>query len=209
MKPRIHQVLFDFDGVLAHYRHAVRIAHLAARAGCEHEHVRNVLFASGLESEYDSGAIDTATYLRRLGDGLGAVIDEDAWIASRMAGSTAIDDVLVRIAALHPDVAMGVLTNNGALMTRAIPRIVAPVAARIEGRVLTSGGLQRRKPLPSTFIHALELLGWEPATTLFVDDLFTNVQGAREAGLHAETVTDARSLGKALKRYVFGPQTGW
>jgi len=209
MKPRIHQVLFDFDGVLAHYRHEVRVAHLAARAGCEHEHVRNVLFASGLESEYDSGAIDTATYLRRLGDGLGAVIDEDAWIASRMAGSTAIDDVLVRIAALHPDVAMGVLTNNGALMTRAIPRIVAPVAARIEGRVLTSGGLQRRKPLPTTFIHALELLGWEPATTLFVDDLFTNVQGAREAGLHAETVTDARSLGKALKRYVFGPQTGW
>ena len=32
MKPRIRQVLFDFDGVLAHYRHEVRIAHLAAHA---------------------------------------------------------------------------------------------------------------------------------------------------------------------------------
>lgn len=209
MKPRIHQVLFDFDGVLAQYRHEVRIAHLAAHAQCEHEHVRSVLFTSGLESEYDSGAIDTTTYLRRLGDAIDAAIDEETWIASRMAGSTAIDDVLIRIAAIHPDVAMGVLTNNGALMTQAIPRIVAPVAARIEGRVLTSGGLQRRKPLPSTFTHALDLLGWDAATTLFVDDLFTNVQGARDAGLHAETVTDGRSLGKVLKRYVFGPQTGW
>jgi putative hydrolase of the HAD superfamily len=209
MKPRIHQVLFDFDGVLAHYRHEVRIAHLAARAGCAHERVREVLFASGLETEYDSGAIDTAAYLGRLGDGIGATIDEDTWIASRMAGSTAIDDVLARIANLHAEVAMGVLTNNGAMMAQAIPRIVAPVAARIEGRVLTSGGLQRRKPAPATFLHALERLGWEPATTLFVDDMFTNVQGARDAGLHAETVTDARSFGKALKRYVFGPQTGW
>jgi len=209
MKPRIHQVLFDFDGVLAHYRHEVRIAHLATHAQCDHEQVRAALFVSGLETEYDSGAIDTATYLRRLGEGIGASVDEDAWIASRMAGSRAIDDVLARIATLHTDVAMGVLTNNGALMAQAIPRIVAPVASRIEGRVLTSGGLQRRKPAPSTFAHALDVLGWDATTTLFVDDLFTNVQGAREAGLHAETVTDARSLGKALKRYVFGPQTGW
>lgn len=209
MKPRIHQVLFDFDGVLAHYRHEVRIAHLAMHARCEHEQVRTALFVSGLETEYDSGAIDTATYLRRLGEGIGASVDEDAWIASRMAGSTAIDDVLARIATLHADVAMGVLTNNGALMTQAIPRIVAPMATRIEGRVLTSGGLQRRKPAPSTFTHALDVLGWDAGSTLFVDDLFTNVQGARDAGLHAETVTDGRSLGKALKRYVFGPQTGW
>lgn len=209
MKPRIHQVLFDFDGVLAHYRHEVRIAHLAAHAGCDHEHVRTTLFVSGLETEYDSGAIDTATYLRQLGDGLGATIDEETWIASRMAGSTVLDDVLARIATLHADVVLGVLTNNGALMTQAIPRIVAPLASKIEGRVLTSGGLRRRKPAPSTFTHALDLLGWDAASTLFVDDLFANVQGAREAGLHAETVTDARSLGKALKRYVFGPQTGW
>ena len=209
MKPRIRQVLFDFDGVLAHYRHEVRIAHLAAHAGCEHARVREVLFVSGLETEYDSGSVDTDTYLQRLGEGIGAAIDEDAWIASRMAGSTAMDDVLTRIATLHADVAMGVLTNNGAMMMQAIPRIVAPLAARIEGRILTSGGLQRRKPAPATFTHALELLGWDAASTLFVDDKFTNVQGARDAGLHAETVSDARSFGKALRRYVFGPQTGW
>lgn len=209
MKPRIRQVLFDFDGVLARYRHEVRIAHLAAHAGCAHERVREVLFASGLETEYDSGRLDTATYLGRLGDGLGAAVDEAAWIASRLAGSTADDSVLERVAALRADVPLAVLSNNGALMAQAIPRVVAPLAARFGDRVLCSGGLRMRKPDPATFAHALGLLGWEAETTLFVDDLFANVQGARAAGLHAETVTGARSLGKALKRYAFGPQSGW
>ena len=94
MKPRIHQVLFDFDGVLAHYRHEVRIAHLAAHAGCASERVREVLFVSGLETEYDSGTIDTAAYLGRLGEGLGAMVDEDTWLASRMAGTNAARDGL-------------------------------------------------------------------------------------------------------------------
>ena len=208
MKPRIRQVLFDFDGVLAHYRHELRIAHLATHAGCEHERVREVLFASGLETEYDSGTIDTAAYLRRLGDGLGAAVDEATWIESRIAGNAADDDVLAQIASLHADVSLGVLTNNGALMTRVIPRIVAPVAARFGDRVLCSGTLRMRKPDPATFAHALGLLGWEAGSTLFIDDLFANVQGARQAGLHAETIIDARSLGKALKRYAFGPRAG-
>lgn len=209
MKPRVGQVLFDFDGVLARYRHEARIAHLAAHAGCDPEQVRGVLFASGLESEYDRGEIGTAAYLDRLGQGLGAPIDEDTWIASRLAGSLVDAAVLERVAALHADVQLGVLTNNGALMARAIPKVIAPVAARFEGRVLCSGELRMRKPDPATFSLALQRLGWEATTTLFLDDLFSNVQGARQAGLHAETVTNPRTLGKALRRYAFGPQLGW
>jgi len=209
VKPRIGQLLFDFDGVLAHYRHEARIAHLAAHAGCDPARVHAVLFASGLETEYDCGAIDTATYLVRLSEGLGATISKEAWMASRVAGSTVDAGVLERIAALHADVALGVLTNNGALMARAIPQVIAPVAARFEGRVLCSGSLKMRKPDTATFAHALERLGWQAGSTLFVDDLFTNVQGARQAGLHAETVTGARMLGRVLKRYAFGPQIGW
>jgi len=37
--------------------------------------------------------------------------------------------------------------------------------------------------------------------TLFVDDLFVNVQGARAAGLHADTVVDARSMRTVIRRY--------
>ncbi len=201
MKPRIRQVLFDFDEVLARYHHEKRIAHLAAFAGCGHERVREVLFTSGLETEYDGGAIETATYLGRLGDGIGRTVDEEAWIASRLAGSIADATMLERVAALDASLALGVLTNNGALMARAIARIIAPVFHRLDGRVLCSGALRMRKPDPAIFTRALELLGWDAATTLFVDDSFANVQSARRTGLHAETVTDAKSFGRVLKRY--------
>ena len=44
-------------------------------------------------------------------------------------------------------------------------------------------------------------LGSEPARTLFVDHLFRNVQGARAAGLHADTAWHAQSLRRVLRRY--------
>ena len=201
MTPRIRQVLFDFDEVLARYRHEARIAHLAAFAGCGHERVREVLFASGLETEYDGGAIDTARYLGRLGEGLGKAVDEERWIASRLAGSVADAAVLARVAALDAELALGVLTNNGVLMLQAIPRILAPVYPRFEGHVLCSGALRVRKPDPAIFAQALDLLGWEAAGTLFVDDSFANVQAARKAGMQADTVVDARSLRRVLKRF--------
>lgn len=199
--PRIERILFDFDGVLAHYHHEQRIAHLAGYAGAEHERVREVLFTSGLETEYDGGRISTALYLSHLGEGIARAIDEDTWIASRMAGSHADPAVMEQILALDAGLELGVLTNNGLLMAQAIPRIVAPIHPRLEGRVLCSGALQLRKPEPRIYTLALEHLGWDAARTLFVDDVFANVQGARSVGLHAETVTDAASLRQVFKRY--------
>ncbi|MGY1458276.1 HAD-IA family hydrolase [Luteimonas sp. A534] len=201
MRPRIRQVLFDFDGVLARYEHHLRLGSLAGHAGCDPGHVHEALFASGLETEYDSGLVDTATYLGRLGDALGCTIDEKAWLASRRACTAADADVLARVASLDAALRLGVLTNNGPLMERAIPGIIAPVSRRFEGRVLTSGSLAMRKPDPRTFLAALERLGWDTGGTLFLDDKFANVQGARRAGLHADTVSDARSLRRVLGRY--------
>jgi FMN phosphatase YigB (HAD superfamily) len=201
VKPRIRQLLFDFDGVLARYDQALRLASLASHAGCTPARVHEVLFASGLETEYDSGLADTGDYLGRLGAGLACTVDEDAWLASRLACTVADADVLACVAALDETLALGVLTNNGPLMAHAIPRIAAPVAHRLEGRILVSGALSVRKPDPAAFARALERLGWEAGTTLFVDDKFANVQGARRAGLHADTVADARSLRRVLKRY--------
>ena len=204
MRPPVARILFDFDGVLAAYRHGPRIASLAGWAGCTQQAVREALFASGLELEYDVGAIDTARYLDRLGAGIGRPVDEATWIAARMAGSVAEEPMLDRVAALDCALELAVLTNNGVLMERAIPRILGRVAARFGGRVLCSGALRARKPDPAVFARALDQLGWPVAGTLFVDDTFANVQAARRFGLHAETVKDARSLGRVLRRYTLG-----
>ncbi len=96
---------------------------------------------------------------------------------------------------------VAVLTNNGPLMAQAIPRIIPALFPALENRVLCSGMLGGRKPQVDVYAQALARLGARAAATLFVDDLFVNVQGARRAGLHADTVRDARSMRRVLVRY--------
>ena len=96
---------------------------------------------------------------------------------------------------------LAVLTNNGALMAQALPTLLPELFPALQGRVFCSADFGLRKPAPEVFLRTLEALGVAPSRTLFVDDLFANVRGARAAGLHAETVRDGRGLGKVLKRY--------
>ena len=67
--------------------------------------------------------------------------------------------------------------------------------------VLCSATLGVRKPDPAVYRAACTALHCEPARTLFVDHLFRNVQGARTAGLLADTAHHTQSLRKLLKRY--------
>lgn len=201
VRPRARRLLLDFDNVLARYRREVRVAHLAAHAGTRFSRVWQALYESGLEARYDAGQVATADYLRELGEGIGAAVDEQAWLEARLAATTADARVLARLLALDPALPMAVLTNNGELAARVVPRVAGPLAPRLEGRVLCSGSLGGRKPDPRVYLLALERLGWSAADTLFVDDLFSNVQGARAAGLHADSVRDARALGRVLKRF--------
>lgn len=201
MRPRARQLLLDFDNVLAHYQRGQRVARLAAYAGASFERVWQALYDSGLEARYDAGQVATADYLRGLGQAIGAAVDVQAWLEARIAATRADPQAVARLLAVDPGVPMGVLTNNGALMAQAIPRIVAPLYPRLHGRVLCSGSLGGRKPEPQVYLRALERLGWNAADTLFVDDLFVNVQGARRAGLQADSARDARALGRVLKRF--------
>lgn len=197
-------LLLDFDGVLARYTRADRIAALAAHCRCEAAQVREVLFGSGLETAYDGGELDTAAYLQRLSAGLGAAVDADAWIAARVAASRADAGVVAQVLALAERVAIGVLTNNGALMAQAMPQIVPALFPLLHGRVLCSGHLGGRKPEATVYRHALAHFDAAPRQALFIDDLFVNVRGARAIGMAAETASGARALRRALARHGLG-----
>jgi len=197
--PRL--LLLDFDGVLAHYDRAKRVRHLAEHAGCTPAQVQAALFDSGLETAYDSGAIDTDAYLDTLGQRIGRAVDTQTWIAARLAACRPCAGVLERVASVAAQTTIAVLTNNGPLMAQAIERLVPELFPALQGRVLCSGQLGGRKPQREIFLQALAQLAAEPRHTLFVDDLFVNVRGARAAGLHADTVRDARSFARVLRRH--------
>ncbi|WP_294993463.1 HAD-IA family hydrolase [uncultured Stenotrophomonas sp.] len=199
---RIDLLLLDVDGVLVHYQRAQRVLHLAQALAVPAAAVQAALYDSGLEAAHDSGTLDAASYLERLGEQLGRRVDAQTWMAARQAASHPQPAVLQRLQMLQ--LPLAVLTNNGALLAQALPTLLPELFPALQGRVFCSADFGLRKPAPAVFLRTLEALGVAPAHTLFVDDLFTNVRGARLAGLHAETVHDGRGLGKVLKRYRIG-----
>ena len=194
-------VLLDFDGVIADYARPRRIAALAMACGAAPERMHRVLFEEGLEAAYDAGRLDTATYLARLSEAIGQPVDAASWIAARVAGTRVRPAVVEMIHSLSGHAGVAVLTNNGPLI-EAVVRTIAPgLFPLLDGRVLASGMLGLRKPTAEAYRRALAVLDASPARTLFVDDLFVNVRGARACGLQADTVRDARSLRRLLQRH--------
>ncbi len=196
---RIDLLLLDVDGVLVQYQRAQRVLHLAQALGVPTPAVQAALYDSGLEAAHDDGTLDGPAYLARLGALLGRPVDVTTWTAARQAASHPQRAVLQRLQALQLPIA--VLTNNGALMVQALPTLLPELFPALQGRVFCSADFGLRKPAPAVFLRTLDVLGVAPSRTLFVDDLFANVRGARAAGMHAETVRDGRGLGKVLKRY--------
>ena len=199
---RIDLLLLDVDGVLVHYQRAQRVLHLAQALDVAPETVQAALYDSGLEAAHDNGTLDGPAYLAQLSKQLGRTVDVHTWTAARRAASHPQAAVLQRLQALQ--LPMAVLTNNGALMQQALPTLLPELFPALQDRVFCSADFGLRKPAPEVFLRTLDVLGVAPARTLFVDDLFANVRGARAAGLHAETVRDGRGLGKVLKRYAVG-----
>lgn len=200
MAVAVECLLLDFDGVLVRHARHLRVRHLAASTGCSVAQVQAALFDSGLEQQHDAG-LDSTLYLQQVSAALGSTLSIAQWQAARIAASLPQAGVIERIEQLTRRLPIAILTNNGALMADTIPRILPTLATALHGRILCSGALGGRKPDPAVFVQAVELLGARAGRTLFIDDLFTNVRGARQAGLQAETATDSRSIGKALKRY--------
>ncbi len=198
--PPPRTLLLDFDGVLTQYTRAIRLRRLAEHAGCPAAQVHDVLFASGLETAYDGGEVETDEYLDRLGAGIGRPVDETTWIDARVAACRPFAEVAETARRLSARMQVAVLTNNGPLMAKAVARIVPA----LDVPVFCSGQLGGRKPQREVYERALAALGAQARQTLFVDDLFVNVRGARAAGLWADTSRDPRGFRRVLLRHRVG-----
>ena len=195
MLPAPHALLLDFDGLLADYDHRRHLQGLAAAAGCDAAQIDQLLRAEGLELAHARGELDGAALLHELNTRLGSQLQERHWIEARVGAGRLRADVLAVLRSLRDDIRIAVLTNNGALS-------VAAIKAQLPGMaVLGSACLGLRKPDPNCYLAATERIGGTPPRTLFIDHLFRNVRGAREAGLQADTAFHAQSLRRVLQRY--------
>ncbi|MBW8310609.1 MAG: HAD family phosphatase [Rhizobium sp.] len=187
-------VLFDLDGVLAHYDHAPRLRVLAERTGATPAAVNEALFESGLERSADLGQIDTAGVLDELSRRLGVTVSLDDCLAARAAAMQANAAVLELAGAAARHARLAILTNNSLMLRDHLAALCPPLAPLFGERVFCSAQFGLAKPEPELFRRCLDELGVAPAQALFFDDKPDNAKGARRAGLRAHTYRDVPGL---------------
>ena len=192
-------VLFDLDGVLAHYAHAPRMALLAQRSGASEAEVSQALFASGLVRDADLGLYDAEGQAVEFAARLGRPVTLDDCVDARCAAMSADAGVLALAVAVAARAHVAVLTNNNLLLRDYLPRICPPLFPLFDGRVFCSAQFRLAKPDPAIFLACAGALGVAPGDVLFVDDKAENAEGARRAGLHAHHHRDLPSLRAALR----------
>jgi putative hydrolase of the HAD superfamily len=100
------------------------------------------------------------------------------------------DDVVARIRDLRADGYRTALVTNNIREGAATWRGMIPVDDLFDV-VVDSSAVGMRKPDPAIFLHTLDLLGGvAPARAVFLDDVESNLAGARGAGLHTILVGD-------------------
>jgi putative hydrolase of the HAD superfamily len=183
-------VLFDLDGVLAHYDHAPRLRLLAQRCGASVEAVSAALFESGLERDADLGLHDAQGQVEELARRLGVPVSLEDCVAARRASMRADDAVLALAGRLSRHARVAILTNNNLLLRDHLPEICPPLFPLFERRVYCSAQYRLAKPDPAVFLRCLDEFGAAPAQALFIDDKRENADGARRAGLRAHHYRD-------------------
>ena len=178
-------VLFDLDGVLAHYDHAPRLRVLAQRTGASERAVSAALFESGLELEADLGLYDAQGQAEELAKRLGAPVAVADLVAARAAAMSANAGVLAMAKQAARKARVAILTNNNLLLLDNLAAICPPLFPLFQQRVFCSAQFKLGKPDPKVFLLCLEALGTSPADCFFIDDKPENPEGARAAGLSA------------------------
>lgn len=190
----VQTVLFDLDGVLAHYSRADRLAHLGADLNVPAARLHEILFEHGLEARYDQGAIDSDEYLRQLGTGVGREVAAATWVRARCHGMRVPQRTRLLLRHLATRYELAMLTNNGPMITAVVGQVLTEELPLFQGRIYCSALMRAVKPEPAVYQETLKALGRHPETVLFLDDLLENVDGASALGLHAWHVTNPERL---------------
>lgn len=198
MSPKF--LYFDLGNVLLRFSHPRMCRQLAEVAEVPVEVMYEALFGSGLELEYEAGAVGTAEFYERLCEALGRRPPRDALARAASDIFELNLPIVPLVSALRAaGYRLGILSNTSPLhwdfyadgRYSLIPSAFETLALSYELRAL--------KPQPEIYLRAAKLAGVAPREVFFTDDVPDNVAGARAAGFDAVTYIGPVELARELR----------
>lgn len=196
----IDTVVFDLDGVIRFWREDATEA-AAVKLGLEPETLAAAAFSEPLLTQAMTGAITAEAWARsaaeKAAEGTGVAVAEAAavWLDSTWD----VDDTVATVArGLRTEgVRTALFSNATNLLEEQVEQMGISDAFDV---VANSWRLGVAKPAPEAYESVQEMVGLDPASTLFVDDRDANVLGAVQAGWHAVLMRGPERLGGVLRR---------
>lgn len=177
---------FDCDKTLYDYDFHKRLPALSRLSGMSQYQLASTWWAGGHERAAEIGEYSTsAEYLDAFADVTGARLTLEQWQEARKAAMTPIQgsiDALREAASLGT---VSLLSNNPIPFRDSLPVLTPEIVDVLQGNDLVSAVLGARKPERRIYTRALGRFGVAPSDAILFDDALANVEGAREAGMHA------------------------
>jgi putative hydrolase of the HAD superfamily len=177
---------FDCDKTLYDYDFHERLPKLAELGRVSQYRLASSWWAGGHERAAEIGEYATSEeYLEAFAEVTGAHLTLEQWQVARKAAMTPIPGA---IEALHEAASLGtvsLLSNNPIPFKDSLPVLTPEIVDVLQNNDLVSAVLGARKPERRIYTRALGRFGANPGDAILFDDSLANVEGAREAGMHA------------------------
>ena len=200
MASEIQFIFFDLGKVLVDFDHRICSENVAQITGLGGNVIHEIIFDSGLQSDYESGKITSTQFVERFNQAAGCEIGE-----SRLLD--AVSDIFVLNRSMVPLLTqlraarfpIGILSNTcqahwDFIMNRSplLQKIFDPEKCVLSFKV---GAV---KPDPDIYEHARQVAGFVPEQIFFCDDLQRNIDGALAASFQAKVFTTPTRLAREL-----------
>lgn len=201
-------LLLDIGGVLEIVDDASRAGSFAARWApplgiTADEFTRRIAAADLPDITRRTGVADE--YWRRLGAALGASAPQLAALRADFWDDycgVANEDLLLHLTTLRGRVGLAILSNSGDGAREEEERRYG--FSTLFDPICYSHEIGVTKPDPAAFDTAVRLMGAEPHSVLFIDDVTDNVAAARQSGLRAHLHLDTAGTIDAIDRFLDG-----
>jgi putative hydrolase of the HAD superfamily len=186
-------IIFDFGNVIGYFDHERTLRRLAPFTDMTPAQMRAAVYDTSLEDAYEAGQVSTDDFLAEV---------ERRWRlrCARAEAAAAIADIFhpneavcALIPRLKPRYRLLLGSNTNDLHSQQFRRQFADTLAHFDGLVM-SHEIKVRKPQRGFFEHCSGLAKSPPERCVFIDDLPSNIAGARACGLHGIVFTDYRDL---------------
>lgn len=190
----IEFVYFDLGRVLVDFEVHDMLARIASSLGCSVENLREALFGKELLRSLESGKCTPEEFFDALRAETSSTVDINDLRHAASAIFELKKEILPIVTSLaFMNVPRGILSNtNQPHWEYCVDRF--SIVRECFSTYALSYELGCLKPDVEIYQHAAELVGVAPERIFFVDDMETNVEGAKTAGFDAVRFTSARQL---------------